>query len=313
MTGPDPVPSRKEAVTQSLSGGLYDVEVVPESGARVTSLAHGDHGEWLADSGRGWPAQHPAAWSDGDNRGWDECLPNVAPGRHPELDAELADHGEIWNRAWEAEIDAGRLVTRVRGRLLPFEFERNLAVDRDGVSASYRLENVASMPYSVAWAMHLLLDATPRDLRLSAEVPVRVDSVFGLDASFLHEGWIAWGDLTERLPMDDLGWAAKVFTRPGSVDAMTVDDGRGTITVSISENTVPATFGLWLNAAGWPSESPLAHLGLEPGFGDHDELDAAMTSGSTLNVEPGEPSYWKVSMVATSATRSTNDTRESRS
>jgi hypothetical protein len=293
------VHSRDDAVAYELTGGQYVVDVLPERGARVVSLRHGDHGEWLADSDRDWPQDRPSLWADGDTRGWDECIPNISPGPCPELDVVLADHGDVWNAAWEAEQLPQGLATSVRGSALPFAFRRTISVSAAGVSTQYGFENIGTDAYPIAWAMHLLVDAKPENLILPPQTPVRVDSAFGLDGVLFEDGWMAWGDVSSRLPHGESGWALKAFTQPGSVAEVSMHDGRGTLTVAAAEAPAPVTFGLWLNAGGWPDTNPLTHVGIEPGFGDHDSLSAAIASDSALLTLPGRTVTWEVLITAT--------------
>jgi galactose mutarotase-like enzyme len=289
---------REGTIVHNFTHAGYELEVLPERGGRVISLQHGDHGEWLADDGKPWPTTPPVWWADGDVRGWDECLPNVAPGIHPELGIELADHGEVWNRPWDWQPTPTGIRTRIGGRLMPFEFQRLLGLTGSGVSARYRFENVSDTAYSIGWAMHLLLRGEPRLLQLPDDVPVRIDSTFGLETSSLGDSWKSWGDLRRQLPMTSLGWAAKIFTKAGSTSEVSLESDHGAISVSISETPIPASFGLWINACGWPSGDPVAHIGVEPGFGDHDFLPSAIEAKTTLSAKPKTTYTWKVSLHA---------------
>ena len=51
------------------------------------------------------------AFESGWLGGWDECLPSIAPRRHPDAawrDVTIPDHGEVWSLPWTTE-DAGPL------------------------------------------------------------------------------------------------------------------------------------------------------------------------------------------------------------
>src|SRR5689334_7667142 len=77
--------------------GAWSVAAMPDLGGRITSLRCPHGAEWLAASGRSWPARPPRRWVEGDVGGWDECFPNIAEGHHPTTGAALADHGDLWN------------------------------------------------------------------------------------------------------------------------------------------------------------------------------------------------------------------------
>lgn len=288
---------RRRAEVHQITHDNYSLEVIPTQGARVVSLKHGLHGEWLADSGRHWPEETPAMWGDGDTRGWDECIPNISTGIHPQTGTVLADHGEVWNRAWDWQPTPTGARTRIGGRLLPFEFQRTLGLTRSGLTARYRFENVSQDAYSINWAMHLLLQGTPSGIAIADDVQVRFDSVFGVPGPKPH-GWFDWAQVPKLLPFMQRGWAAKLFTRAGDTESVTLRHDNNALTVSISDAPVPPTFGLWINAGGWPDIESLIHVGIEPGFGDHDALGESINSATALRAEPKTPYSWKVQLQA---------------
>jgi hypothetical protein len=144
--------------------------------------------------------------------------------------------------------------------------------------------------------MHLLLRGQPKNLVLPEGVPVRVDSSYGLELKPRTDEWVSWGELRGQLPMNTSGWALKMFTRAGAIPSIGLIDEGELMTVSISDTPIPPTFGLWINAGGWPADDPVAHIGIEPGFGEYDALGAAVRAGATLSTQPGVLSSWTVSL-----------------
>jgi hypothetical protein len=145
--------------------------------------------------------------------------------------------------------------------------------------------------------MHLLLDDPPASVVLPPDVPVRIDSLFGAAHRGLAPGpagaWQPWSAVRSRLLSSHDDWAAKVFTRPGSPSEVQVTRGAETLVVSIRDAPVEPTFGLWFNAGALPDAPGVRHLGVEPSFGDHDDLAEAVASGSTLPLTT-TPTRWSV-------------------
>jgi hypothetical protein len=109
------------------------------------------------------------------------------------------------------------------------------------------------------------------------------------------EQWTSWAELAERLPLASTGWACKVFARDlETVEILDTDS----LSVAIAAAPRPMTFGLWFNAGGWPTGDPLHHVGIEPGFGDHDDLGAASACKTSLTVEPSDAVHWTVAVRA---------------
>jgi len=250
--------------------GTWTVGAPPDRGAHVASLRCPHGTEWLAAGG------------------WDECFPNIAVGRHPTTGAALADHGDLWDTPgpgspWSAPTVAARVT-------------REITAEGDALRVRYTA--VADRPVPVAWAMHLLLDAPPAAVQLAIDVPVRIDSLFGTAAEqgLPPGGWLPWGELRPRLLAAPGEWAAKVFTRPGSTSEVRVARDREALVISFADAPVPPCLGLWFNAGALPGAAGVRHLGVEPSFGDHDDLAEAVASGSTLPVT-STPTRWSVRLA----------------
>lgn len=289
----------------TLDNSMIGLELWPERGAKVSSITDRRTGRnWLSVTDRPWGDATALRWEDSDRAGWDECLPNIAEGAHPTAHVDLPDHGDVWRRPWTHEVVAGGIQTRIRGDVLAYELTRDIVLSNETLLLTYSLENLTDEELDSGWAMHLLTDVRPSAVQLADETPVRVDSIFGACGDVVAgEGWTSWGDLFGRLPQAPTGWACKIFTRPGSVTSVDGADENGRLTVSIGEHPAPLTFGLWLNAGGWPRHGSLHHVGIEAGFGDHDDLSRASKSNSTLRVGPRCTATWSVSLKLSSSAR----------
>lgn len=287
----------------TLDNSQICLELCPEQGAKVRSIIDRRTGRnWLSVTDRTWGDATAPRWEDSDRAGWDECVPNIAGGVHPTAHVELPDHGEVWSRPWAYDLLDSGIRTRIEGHVLAYTLTRDIVLSNETLLIAYRLENLAEEELDICWAMHLLADIKPSAVQLADDTPVRVDSTFGAcNGVAAGQDWTTWSDLAARLAEAKPGWACKVFTRPGSVTSVAGADENGRLTVSFEEQPVPMTFGLWLNAGGWPSHEPLQHVGIEAGFGDHDDLSKARESNSTLCVQPRETATWSVSMEISSS------------
>ncbi len=122
----------------------------------------------------------------GDSGGWDECFPTVAPSPMPGAPAgtpPLPDHGELWSAPWTSSAfeHAGNvtLTASATGRLLPYEFHRELTLDarEPVVRLRYRLRHTGDAPFPWIWSAHPLLNVQPgTTLELPTMRQVRVDA-----------------------------------------------------------------------------------------------------------------------------------------
>jgi galactose mutarotase-like enzyme len=107
-------------------------------------------GEELLDQGIGIDDPGAAGFISGGAFGWDEMVPT--------LDATdpLPDHGEAWRLPWDVlRQDATTVLARARGRVVPWELERQIDVD-ERVTVTYIYRNIGAEPHPAYWCAHPL-------------------------------------------------------------------------------------------------------------------------------------------------------------
>jgi galactose mutarotase-like enzyme len=248
----------------TLQCGRASLAVVPELGAKIISLKDlQTQREWLWHPGERlelFKNEPCDAFSDSPLTGMDECLPTILPctwrGR------ELPDHGEVWNRKWEVDMDAwqqGVLKTSVQLKSFPFVFERTITLDESEVRLDYNLSNVSGTDEHFLWAVHPLLRLTAGD-RL--ELP-------GSTRRLLNgAGWV--DDVASAAAPQN---CAKAFAHPVSEGrAVIKNDGTGDRLEFIWDSLQNNSLGLWITRGGWHGHH---HFAVEPSNADHDCLVTA--------------------------------------
>jgi galactose mutarotase-like enzyme len=292
-----------------------EVVVVPAVGMKLTNLRRPRGREWLWRNDQ-IPLVHPRADASfvetADSGGWDECFPTVGaspvPGAPPGSPA-LPDHGELWSARWTSSAyqHAGgvTLAASTTGRLLPYEFQREITLDpREPVMhLRYRIRNPSASPFPWIWSAHPLLSVQPgTTLELPSMHQVRVAAVHGLPELSIGDivSWPeAFGGQDGRFVFPDRGaWAVKLFGDLGRSGRMAlIDPDRGErLEFVVRPEEVPQV-GLWINNRGWaPSQRrPYYNLGLEPAIGAPDRLDEAVRDWNMAQtLEPGEERSWSV-------------------
>jgi galactose mutarotase-like enzyme len=293
-----------------------DLEViaVPSIGMKLTNLRRRNGREWLwrNDQIPLAPPRPGASYVEtADSGGWDECLPTVGPcpipGAPPGSPA-LPDHGELWSAPWTSSVyehaEGTTLAGTARGTLFPYEFHREVTLDRQEpvVRFRYRLRHDGGMPFPWIWSAHPLLNVQPGSvLSLPGVTQVRVAAVHGRGPK---EGEIvswpqAFGADEAGFTLSENGmWAAKVFGDIGADGRMVLTDPRRgeRLEVLVRPEEVPQV-GLWINCRGWapPGRTPYYNLALEPCIGAPDRLDqAALDWGTAQTLHPGEERAWSL-------------------
>jgi len=302
----------------ALRGSEIEVVAVPALGLKLTNLRTPRGREWLWRNdqiplapprpGGGFP-------DEGDSGGWDECFPTVAPSPIPGAPPgtpSLPDHGELWTAEWTSSVfehpGGTTLEGSASGRLLPYEFHREVTVDRQEpvVRLRYRLRHTGSAPFPWIWSAHPVLNVQPGTLlELPTVQQVRLDAVHGRH-DLSRNDIVSWPagvggrEDTFRFP-ERGGWAVKCFGDVGPSGRMLLTDPRQgeRLEMRVRPSEVPQV-GVWINCRGWapPGRKPYYHLALEPGIGAPDSLDVAVREwGAAQTLMPGEEREWEVEVA----------------
>jgi galactose mutarotase-like enzyme len=296
-----------------LRGEELEVVAVPTVGMKLTNLRRPRGREWLwrNDQLPLAPPRPESSFVEGaDSGGWDECFPTVAPSPVPGAlsgTPPLPDHGELWSVPWTSSVydHAGgvTLAAAATGRLLPYEFHRELTVDphEPVLRMRYRVRNTGSSSFPWIWCAHPLLNLQPGSaLELPTMHQATIDAVHhmpGIERGDIV-GWpAALGGESGRFVFPDEGaWAMKLFGDVGASGRMMVTDPRRgeRLEMRVRPEEVPQV-GIWINNRGWapPGRRPYYNLGLEPAIGAPDSLEQAVRDWKTAQtLAPGEERSW---------------------
>jgi hypothetical protein len=199
------------------------------------------------------------------------------------------------------------LAASTAGRLLPYEFHREITLDpHDPVMRlRYRIRNTGASPFPWIWSAHPLINVQPgTTLEVPSMHQVRIAAAHGLAALSVGDivswpGAFGGGGQSGQFVFPKHGaWAVKLFGDVGRGGRMTlVDPRRGErLEIVVRPEEVPQV-GLWINNRGWapPHRRPYYNLGLEPAIGAPDRLDQAVRDWHMAQtLEPGAERSWSV-------------------
>lgn len=286
-----------------LKTGRVELRMAPDLGARIFSLRDLRTGrEWM------WHPPGPLKlfrnkygdpFIDSTLAGLDECLPTLSAcewkGRR------LPDHGEIWALAWELDEAAfarGRIKTSVKAPVTPFEFQREISLDENIVTLSYRLFNAGSGPEEFVWTVHPLLTIEEGDrMELPGEVAeMRING--GSAAPELAFGAVwKYPAPFENFQLDELhlgenrGACVKGFTHPLREGRAAIVNDKSGDRLEFRWDTVENdTLGIWLTRGGLKGWH---HVAIEPTNGAPDDLAVACREWKRHGrLAPGETKRW---------------------
>jgi hypothetical protein len=266
-----------------LANKRIELAVVPALGARVISLKDIQTGrEWMwhpGDSLNLFSNNLHDDFSKSPLAGLDECLPTIAACHWEGRD--LPDHGEAWSTPWQVDEDAwvnGKLTTRIKLAVSPFEWERTIEVHGNEIQFSYQLKNLAATEERYLWAMHPLLRLTEDD---QLELP---PATRDLISSGNWNGRVL--SATANSP------SIKAFARPIREGFAAVkNDKTGDRLEFRWDARINNTLGLWLTRGGWHEHH---HFALEPANAADDSLAAASKRNESGRVPGHGAIAWNV-------------------
>ncbi|MCX7883389.1 MAG: hypothetical protein N2314_09240 [Brevinematales bacterium] len=239
------------------------------------------------------PAKVGSSFAEYDTSGWDEMLPTIDPccwrGRY------FPDHGEVWARAWEMEVEGNILRGRVRCETLPLLFEREISLEENLCRVSYLLTNLSDEGVPYLWAWHALWDM--KDLSLDIPgieevIPVHAETFLGekdIPVSWpvcqghdLRKPFVWKGEKTAKIYLPPHVRCSSAFLRwPGVC-----------LAISWRSEYLPY-LGIWYNHGGFKGEYNLA---IEPATGYYDRLDEAYERGMISSLPARGTTSWTLAL-----------------
>jgi len=302
----------------ALRSDELEVVAIPAIGMKLSHLRRLRGREWLWRSDQiplALPQPGASYIETADSGGWDECFPTVGPSPIPGAPAgtpPLPDHGELWSAPWTSSVyehaEGTTLVSATQGTRLPYEFHREVTLDRSApvIRMRYRVRHTGDAPFPWIWSAHPLFNVQPgTTLELPGVHQVKLDAVHGRE-DLSRDDVVSWpgaiGGAPERFSFpEDGGWAVKLFGDLGREGRMVLTDPREgeRLELAVDPAEVPQV-GVWINCAGWAPEGrrPYYNLALEPCIGAPDRLEDAVLGWNAAQVlAPGEERRWVVEVT----------------
>lgn len=244
-----------------------------------------------------------------DPAGFDECFPTIAPCTYrppgqPRV-LQLPDHGELWSRPWNYNIEGGCLELSITGVRLEYVFQKRIYLSKHRINIDYFLRNRGDISFPYIWSAHPLLQIHDG---MSIVLP-----------SHVKEVQIQWssdpvpGASGDRRPWPylsgDSGLNYAVVQPAGLRQAVkcftpALNEGWAEVHYPTTGNRLRWSFdtvkvpylGLWLCYGGWPAGQEVGHhtLALEPTSVPEDSLERAVEKGIAPEIKPGETATWSL-------------------
>lgn len=294
-----PLPeSRYQFLRESLSSEFLSAEIIPELGARISSLRAPGGREWM------WaPTSERRLFRNrpGDDFlssclvGADECLPTIVGCSWQNRD--YPGHGECWNAQWllsPRHDSASAVQTSIRLPLSSAHFRRTAWLENNTLHLDYELSNTGETAWDFCYAFHPLFNLQDGD-RLQLPIPeggrIYVENWDGAEA--------AWPSPAEGADLSRFRMGTIVPSTLKVFSAAPLSENRAIVWNPQTRERLaiefdPAFFssiGFYANVGGWGGHH---HFAIEPTNAQADSLECCVRKGLSYSTLPpgGWASWW---------------------
>ncbi len=180
----------KDQKAIALENGSLRCLFLPDTGASLASV-------YLKEQSRELLVQRPepnyrrvpfgGSYVDAECSGMDDMFPTIDAcyyERFPWSGVKLADHGEVWNLPFAADLSETDVMFSARGIRLPYLFMKRACFHDDRtLRLEYCVENPTAFDMDYLWAGHLMLRACPGVTLETPEGCDRAQAVFSYTGS----------------------------------------------------------------------------------------------------------------------------------
>jgi len=288
-----------------LSSGELTAELLPEWGSKMISLrTESDGYEFLAPAPLGPHVPDAAVFSPADAYGFDEMFPAVYPQPYPVEpwhDVLIADHGDLWYRAWHCSDGGTEARLWVEDGRLGWRFGKHLQfINALTLHTEYRVENRSPYPLYWLYCAHFLC-------------PYRAGIELALPAGTYQRQETLGQSLPEEC-REDADFLCRYEAFPARSAAYYVSDAVGATACAyidrpagkvlrLSWSYPIAYLGVWCNNSAWTPGTPLVHLALEPTTAGNQDLADWLRTGTPEPLAPGASVSWTMTLSASDTER----------
>lgn len=289
------------------------ITVLPEFGGKISKLIHKKTGtQFFKESSKKVDEIKPPKYGDDFlppySFGFDECFPNVATEKifikgKKEI---LPDHGELWNRPCEYQVEGDEITLRYNGVIFDYLFQKHLKLQNNKLIVHYDLKNLQQTLFDYIWSSHPLLNIEEGDrLLFNDQIDEMILNWVSIDDLGLYNEQVSWPYLNQKNPERDfskiqdrsIGVAIKLFTKQKAVSVAGIyrHSTDESLLFSFDEAMIPY-LGIWLCYGGWPENMITKEftVALEPARGGLDLLSDAKKDNKSFKIQPDEVQKWSI-------------------
>jgi hypothetical protein len=272
--------------------GNWQIEIIPEDGARIAFLKYKGH-NLLTTNPAAFrpPVKFYGEFETRPVYGYDDCFPSVDPCLYPDEQFNCRDHGELCWQKWDVQIKGNSLICCAECLKPDASFKRILEFSGNKLTWRFEVINRSVKKIAFLHVMHALL---PLENIRYVKLPdfKNVED----EANSVDLGEKNAGELADSILSIQSGIFRMLLLKEIR-DGALVLGFKNDLSLRIDfDKTLFPTIGIWWNNAGYPQEDGLqrTECAFEPIPGTCSDLSKSYIDGSFLTAESGKEFSWEV-------------------
>jgi len=280
------------------------ISVIPKLGGKIISIKDIDGFEFVSRSGKPYSLrEYGGKFGDKEFDGIDEIFPTLSACKYPAApwqEVELPPHGELFSQPWNIVSTNNVICMAVKGKALPYLFQRTITLKGSSVVLDYEVTNLSSNDIYYFYLFHpLLTGLTGTQLKLEDDQLVKISYNY---KEFLGKmGTEAnWGDLMietnkvfkENMFKENSGKYWKIFATLPKSEVILEYPNKKSISLEWEAEAQP-------KFAVWTSEgmSKLHHIAPEPTTSFEESLEDAYKNGNAKCIKANSKVKWQTTLT----------------
>ncbi len=288
----------------TISNEKLSVSVIPELGGKIISIKDNDNFEFVSRSAKQYSLRkYGGNFGDKEFDGIDEIFPTLASCTYPAApwkNVKIPPHGELFSQPWKIVSTNNVICLNVKGKALPYLFQRTITIKNSSVILDYEVTNLSSNDIYYFYMFHPLLKGlTGTQLKLDDNQSVKI--------SYNYKGFLGksgtedkWGNLmieTNKLFKNNMfneksGKYWKIFATLNESEVSLEYPNKKRISLKWNPEAQP-------KFAVWTSEgmSNLHHIAPEPTTSFEESLQNAYKNKNAKCIKANSKVTWKITLI----------------
>ena len=288
----------------TLTNGMISISVIPDLGAKITSIKRVKGENIISRSNRPYvKRQYGMSYKDTEFDGIDEIFPTLTACKYPLSPwhaAKIPDHGELFSQAWDV-LDEPGISLHVKGKQFPYVFKRQITLEGNKLIFNYSLKNNSNHDFYYFYMFHPLFKGKS-GVKLSIPDNTKM-TISSNKRNFLGKPGVIkqWADLRSEtgLPFKESLFKLnskrywKIFSPRIEKGEISLDYKDSSVLMNWDSKFMPY-YSVWCSEG---ILNGLNHIAPEPTTSTTESLNKAYQDGTAKVIKAGSTTKWRITIT----------------